>query len=94
MRLVRTSPLIGRKPWFGPRRLGWGLEPVSTEGWVVTFAFVALAFFIRRSKLNSRWLRYAMAGGFLLFALLKGSAPGGAGARADFEAAQAAPVTT
>jgi hypothetical protein len=60
----------------------------------VTFAFVALAFFIRRSKLNSRWLRYGMAGGFLLFSFLKGAAPGGAGARADFEAAQAAPVTT
>ena len=54
----------------------------------------ALAFVVRRTKLNSRWVRYGMAAGFLLFALLKGSAPGGAGARRDFEAAQATPVTT
>jgi hypothetical protein len=93
MHVMRTSPLVGRKAWFGPRRVGWGLEPVSTEGWLVTVAFAALAFLVRRTKLNSRWVRYGMAAGFLLFALLKGSAPGGAGARVDFEAAHAAPVT-
>src|ERR1019366_1097023 len=27
-RIVRTAPLIGRKAWFGPRRFGWGLDPV------------------------------------------------------------------
>lgn len=24
---MRTTPLAGRKAWFGPRRLGWGLGP-------------------------------------------------------------------
>jgi hypothetical protein len=61
---------------------------------LVTVAFAVLAFLVRRTKLNSRWVRYGMVGGFLVFALLKGSAPGGAGARADFEAANAASVTT
>ena len=93
MQMMRTSPLIGRKAWFGPRRVGWGLEPVSTEGWLVTVAFAALAFLVRRSKLNSRWVKYTIAGAFLLFTFLKGSAPGGAAARAEFKAAQAATVT-
>jgi len=33
---MRTTPLIGPKAWFGPRRFGWGLEAVSVEGWVLT----------------------------------------------------------
>jgi hypothetical protein len=74
--------------------MGWGLEPVSTEGWIVTLAFAAVAFFIRRTRLGPRWVRYAMGGAFLLFAFLKGSAPGGAGARADFEAAKATAAAT
>ncbi len=41
---MRTTPLIGRKPWFGPRRSGWGLAPISWEGWALTGAFVVLAF--------------------------------------------------
>jgi hypothetical protein len=87
---MRTSPVLGRKAWFGPRRLGWGLEPVSPEGWMVTFAFAALALGLRRMKLNSRWVRWAVLGGFLIVALLTGSAPGGAVARGDFDAARAA----
>jgi hypothetical protein len=40
---VRTTPLIGEKPWFGPRRAGWGFAPVSWEGWAVIAVFVAIA---------------------------------------------------
>ena len=29
------------KPWFGPKRLGWGLRPVTWQGWLVTAVFVA-----------------------------------------------------
>jgi hypothetical protein len=25
------------KPWFGPRKFGYGFTPVSWEGWVCTF---------------------------------------------------------
>jgi hypothetical protein len=88
MGLVRTSPVVGKKAWFGPRRLGWGLEPVSLEGWLVTFAFAGGTIAVRRVKADSRWARYAMLGAFLLFAVLKGSAPGGPGARSDFDAAR------
>jgi hypothetical protein len=87
---MRTSPIIGQKAWFGPRRLGWGLEPVSPEGWLATVAFAALTLLLRRKKLGPRWTRYALGGGFLLLAVLTGSAPGGAGARSDFDAAKVA----
>jgi hypothetical protein len=85
---VRTSPLVGNKAWFGPRRLGWGLEPVSLQGWAVTLAFAGVAIAIRRRKVDLPWARYAMLGAFLLFAFLKGSTPGGPGARSDFDAAR------
>jgi len=32
------------QPWFGPRRYGWGLTPISWQGWVVTAAYVAAVF--------------------------------------------------
>jgi hypothetical protein len=89
--------LIGNKVWFGPRHFGWGLEPVSPEGWIATFAFAALSLALRRLRENSRhefldsaWFRYTVAGGCFVFALLKGTAPGGAAARANFDAARAA----
>jgi hypothetical protein len=56
---------------------------------MVTFAFAALALGLRRMKLNSHWFRWAVLGGFLVVALLTGSAPGGAAARGDFDAARA-----
>jgi hypothetical protein len=87
---MRTTPVVGSKAWFGPRRLGWGLEPVSREGWIITLAFAILALLVSRTKLGSRPTKYAFGGAFLLFMILKGAAPGGAGARADFDAARTA----
>jgi hypothetical protein len=55
---------------------------------LVTLAFAGVAIAVRRVKTESRWVRYAMVGAFLLFAVLKGSTPGGPGARADFDAAR------
>lgn len=34
-------PPLTRKPWFGPRRFGWGWTPVAWEGWVASLVFVA-----------------------------------------------------
>jgi len=28
------------KPWFGPRKFGYGFTPVSSEGWICTFLIV------------------------------------------------------
>ncbi len=37
------------KPWFGPRKFGFGFTPLSWEGWVCTilsvFAFTGLIVF-------------------------------------------------
>ena len=30
-----------KKPWFGAKRYGYGLSPVSWEGWAVTAVWVA-----------------------------------------------------
>ncbi len=84
---MRTSPLIGRKAWFGPRRVGWGLGPASTEGWIVTLVFTGLATLSTRLGLGPRWVRPVLVGTFLLVAVLKGTSPGGARARTEFQAA-------
>ena len=31
-----------RKPWFGPKRIGYGLRPQTWQGWLVTAVFVAV----------------------------------------------------
>ncbi len=33
---------MGRGPWFGPKRFGWGWRPVSRAGWVVSLGYLAL----------------------------------------------------
>jgi hypothetical protein len=25
-----------KKPWFGPKQVGWGWTPISWEGWLAT----------------------------------------------------------
>ena len=77
---MRTTPLIGSKVWFGPRRLGWGLSPVSPEGWAVSAAFIAVHTLARRRGAGWR-ARGAMAAAFLVVVALKGTAPGGFRAR-------------
>jgi hypothetical protein len=86
---MRTSPLIGRKAWFGPRRVGWGLGPVSAEGWLLTLAFTVLALSSTKRPIGPKWARYPILGGFLVLVFLKGASPGGPRARADFDAVNA-----
>jgi hypothetical protein len=81
------TPLVGHKVWFGPRRLGWGLAPVSPEGRAVTVIAVISAIGTSRRRDGRRSARL-IAGALVLAALLKGTAPGGPGARAAFEASQ------
>jgi hypothetical protein len=35
---------VNGRPWFGPRRYGWGLTPISWQGWVLTGAYVVAVF--------------------------------------------------
>jgi hypothetical protein len=88
--LVRTSPLIGQKAWFGPRRLGWGLAPVSPEGWVVAATGTLLGVVASRRGTRRRATRLSVSAALLLIVVLKGTAPGGPLARRAFEEARRA----
>lgn len=74
---MRTTPLVGKKVWFGPRRFGWGLSPVSVEGWVATFIATALSFWIRRRWPERALVRQAPMIVLVVVAVVKGTAPGG-----------------
>jgi hypothetical protein len=81
---VRTTPILGRKLWFGPRDsvLGWGWRPVSWEGWTTTVLALALA--LGPSALVADndaagmaiWVVVVVVG-LLVVAALKGTTPGG-----------------
>jgi hypothetical protein len=30
---------ITKKAWFGKKIIGWGIRPVSLEGWLITIVF-------------------------------------------------------
>ncbi len=30
-----------RRPWFGPKRIGWGFRPQTWQGWLVILLAVA-----------------------------------------------------
>jgi ACR3 family arsenite efflux pump ArsB len=33
---------ITKEPWFGKRRIGWGLNPESWQGWVLTLILILI----------------------------------------------------
>jgi hypothetical protein len=82
---MRTTPLVGEKVWFAPRRLGWGLSPISVEGWIATVESVGLGFVVTRPRPERRGLRRLPGTGLLAIALVKGAGPGGRRAREEFE---------
>ena len=32
------------RPWFGQKRVGWGLRPVTWQGWVLTVLYLLIAY--------------------------------------------------
>jgi hypothetical protein len=42
---VTTMP----RPWFGQRRVGWGLRPISWQGWLLTVLYLLVAFAAARA---------------------------------------------
>ena len=91
---MRTKPLLGRKAWFGPRQLGWGLSPVSAEGWAVTAAAAVTAAGLAVADRRDRWT--ALLGRksalvmipLLPIVFLKGTSPGGRRAWEEFQASK------
>ncbi len=86
---MRTTPLIGNKAWFGPRRFGWGLDPVSPEGWTVAAIAALLSVVARRGQRATRIIARLLLAALILTAVLKGTSPGGPRARRAFEEARA-----
>jgi hypothetical protein len=91
---MRTKPLLGRKAWFGPRQLGWGLSPVSAEGWVVTAAAAAAAVGLAVADRRDRWTALIARKSaivvipLVVIVFLKGTSPGGRRAWKEFRASQ------
>jgi hypothetical protein len=85
--------LVGWKAWFGPRQLGWGLSPVSAEGWVVTAAAAAavgLAVADRRDRWTALIARKSavVVIPLVVIVFLKGTSPGGRRAWEEFRASR------
>lgn len=64
--------MIGKKDWFVRKTFGWGITPVTWQGWVYTLVFVAgiilivhapAAWFIHP---RDRWIVEAVWAGLLL----------------------------
>lgn len=81
---MRTKPLLGRKVWFGPRRMGWGLSPVTPEGWVVLL--VAVAAIICVAALVRPWVAFVVVAALILVIFLKGTSPGGSQEWEEYQA--------
>jgi hypothetical protein len=41
-----TGNQQGRRPWFGPKRIGYGLRPQTWQGWLITAVLVAVLILI------------------------------------------------
>ena len=91
---MRTTPLVGKKVWFAPRRFGWGLSPISIEGWLVTIAALGVSIMVTRKSSDRRLLYQLPAICLVLIALAKGTAPGGPGARTAFIEATGSPASS
>jgi hypothetical protein len=74
---MRTTPLVGHKAWFGPRRFGWGLSPVTVEGWTVMAVLVLVGLVLRRRLPDRPLLRRIPSLVLVAVAVAKGTAPGG-----------------
>jgi hypothetical protein len=85
---MRTKPLLGRKAWFGPRRFGWGLGPVSPEGWAVTAVAVATAVGLAVAVRRDRWAALLVIIVLLIIVFVKGTSPGGPREWEEFQASR------
>ncbi|TAN22203.1 MAG: hypothetical protein EPN30_09130 [Actinomycetota bacterium] len=78
---MRTSPILGEKAWFGPRKFGWGLSPRSAEGWISSLLAIGATVFATRKWPERPATRFLPGIGLMLLVLFKGTSPGGPRAR-------------
>ncbi len=85
---MRLKPLVGQKPWFGPRGfLGWGWAPVSWQGWALAIVTAATAVTAPRlfSGGTGDIVSFGAIAVLLASCALKGTSPGGPAAREQFK---------
>jgi len=85
---MRTKPVIGRKAWFGPHRVGWGLAPVTAGGWTVVAIGVAAIIALSAAVPHAHWLGLVMAAVLIAVVFLKGTSPGGSREWAEWKASE------
>jgi hypothetical protein len=85
---MRMRPLLGRKAWFGPKRMGWGLGPVSLEGWALVLMFPLAGLCIPLLIRHYWWIIYPVFAFLLVVMLLKSTSFGGSREWAEFKAAK------
>jgi len=70
---------ITKKPWFGPRKLGWGFAPATWEGWVSMMILFVIVLYLIVTKTTDPYLVFyilGLVGIFTIFCFLTGSKPG------------------
>jgi hypothetical protein len=80
--------LIGRKAWFGPRRFGWGLGPVSAEGWAVVAVGIAAIIVVAVLARHAPWADIPVVAALLIIVFAKGTSPGGSREWEEFQASK------
>ncbi len=79
LRLKNNMKRITKKAWFGKKYIGWGLRPVSPEGWLATLVFlgmvVADVIYFKKSIFGIV-VAVALIVIFIVFAILTGDRPG------------------
>jgi hypothetical protein len=64
---------ITKEPWFGNKTVGWGLSPVSWQGWVVTLILVLIVvmdvLYIHRILINLIIIIMAIVGFYMVLIL-------------------------
>ena len=86
---MRFTPLIGRKVWFGPRRGGWGWDPVSWEGWASLLGWALVSIGATRFFGGDPWIAVVLlVVGLVGTCVLKGTPPGGPEAADRFHQAR------
>ena len=53
------------KYWFRPKTYGWGYVPISIEGWIATFAILAVGIFLAYINNIFNPLKITVRDGFL-----------------------------
>lgn len=76
---MRTRPLVGARPWFGPRRTGWGWTPTSWQGWLVTIVGLGIIALAQATGGTTDGLiaLAVVVAVLVVLALLFGASPGG-----------------